>query len=88
MQTGDSVMVGGFGLVGKEQRLTDGVPPVLGRRLATCLHFPGDPANDSGPFLSGLAPAQRDSLVAHSEQEGSRFDIRLQGDQQTASFAV
>lgn len=58
------------------------------KRLATRLYFPGDPANESDPVLSGLAPAERDSLVAHSEQEGLRFDIRLQGEQQTAFFAV
>jgi protocatechuate 3,4-dioxygenase, alpha subunit len=58
------------------------------KRLATRLYFPGDPANESDPVLSGLDPAEQESLVAHSEQGGLRFDIRLQGDPQTAFFAV
>ena len=58
------------------------------KRLATRLYFPGDPANDSDPFLSGLAPTERASLVAHSEEDCLRFDIRLQGEQQTTFFAV
>jgi protocatechuate 3,4-dioxygenase alpha subunit len=38
--------------------------------------------------LSALEPAARATLVARPEDGGFRFDIRLQGDGQTAFFAV
>jgi hypothetical protein len=38
--------------------------------------------------LSRLAPEQRETLVAVSENGGLRFDIRLQGPSHTTFFAV
>src|SRR5262249_37999362 len=57
-------------------------------RLVTRIYFPGDPANDTDPVLSTVDPARRATLVAESTVEGYRFDIRLQGPDETVFFAV
>jgi len=52
-------------------------------RLFTRAYLPG-PATGSDPFVTGLEPAQRDTLLATREADGSlRFDIHLQGDRET-----
>jgi protocatechuate 3,4-dioxygenase alpha subunit len=38
-------------------------------------------------ILRGLEPSQRATLVAHTEDGGLRFDIRMQGDRATVFFA-
>jgi protocatechuate 3,4-dioxygenase alpha subunit len=60
------------------------------KQLATRLYFPDEAtANGDDPILSRLTPAARATLVAHSDGDGSlRFDIHLQGDRQTAFFAL
>ncbi len=58
------------------------------RHLATRLYFPDEPANDGDPVLAALDPGERDTLVARRDGDALRFDIRLQGDQQTVFFAV
>jgi protocatechuate 3,4-dioxygenase alpha subunit len=58
------------------------------RHLATRLYFPDEPANDGDPVLAALDPAERDTLVARREGDTLRFDISLQGDEQTVFFAV
>jgi protocatechuate 3,4-dioxygenase alpha subunit len=59
-------------------------------RLATRLYFPDEPeANAADPVLSSIDdPHARASLVAERSEDGLRFDIRLQGDRETAFFAV
>jgi protocatechuate 3,4-dioxygenase alpha subunit len=54
----------------------------------TRMYFPDDDANASDPVLSALPDADRATLVAEVDGDGFRFDIRLQGDRQTAFFAV
>jgi protocatechuate 3,4-dioxygenase alpha subunit len=55
----------------------------------TRMYFPDEvEANEADPVLSRLTPEQRDTLVAVSDDEGVRFDIRLQGAGQTTFFAV
>jgi protocatechuate 3,4-dioxygenase alpha subunit len=54
----------------------------------TRMYFPGDDANAADPLLSALPDDDRASLVAEADGDGFRFDIRLQGDRQTAFFAV
>jgi protocatechuate 3,4-dioxygenase alpha subunit len=40
------------------------------------------------PVLAELDGRERATLVAHQENGGLRFDIRLQGEEQTAFFLV
>jgi len=59
------------------------------KRVVTRLYFPDEAeANAVDPVLSRLAPEQRETLVAVSDDRGLRFDIRLQGAAQTTFFAV
>jgi protocatechuate 3,4-dioxygenase, alpha subunit len=59
------------------------------KRVATRLYFPDEiEANDADPVLSGLPPGGRESLIAIAEDGVLRFDIRLQGPQETTFFAV
>ena len=58
------------------------------RQLATRMYFPDeDAANAADPVL-GLAGARRETLIARAEQGGLRFDIRLQGDDETVFFEI
>ena len=59
------------------------------KRLATRLYFPDEAeANAADPVLSELGERERATLVAQREDGGLRFDIRLQGSEQTAFFLV
>ena len=59
------------------------------KRVVTRLYFPDETdANAVDPVLSRLAPEQRETLVAASDDGGRRLDIRLQGAAQTTFFAV
>ena len=51
-------------------------------RLFTRAYIPG-PACADDPLLSGLPADRRDTLIATREEQGLRFDIRLQGDGET-----
>ena len=55
----------------------------------TRLYFPDEAeANAEDPVLSAVPEALRSSLVAVEEEGSLRFDVRLQGDDQTTFFAV
>ena len=57
--------------------------------LFTRMYFPDEgEANLADPVLRGIEPAERDTLVAHADGDVLRFDIHLQGDAQTAFFAL
>ena len=59
------------------------------KRLATRLYFPDEEeANAADPVLSELDERERATLVALQENGGLRFDVRLQGEEQTAFFLV
>jgi protocatechuate 3,4-dioxygenase alpha subunit len=59
------------------------------KRVATRMYFPDEhEANGEDPVLAALAPEERDTLVAHAEGGGLRFDIVLQGAGQTTFFAA
>jgi protocatechuate 3,4-dioxygenase alpha subunit len=59
------------------------------KRLATRLYFPDEEeANAADPILSELGERERTTLVAKEENGGLRFDIRLQGEGQTAFFLL
>jgi protocatechuate 3,4-dioxygenase alpha subunit len=59
-------------------------------RVVTRVYFPDErAANEADPVLSAIGdPARRATLVAqHGDQPGEfRFDIRLQGDNETVFF--
>ena len=59
------------------------------KHVVTRMYFPDEEeANATDPVLSGLDEAARSTLVATAEDDGLRFDIRLQGPRQTTFFAV
>jgi protocatechuate 3,4-dioxygenase alpha subunit len=59
------------------------------RHLATFIYFPEEiAANQEDPVLQLLEPAARETLIAHRDGEILRFDIRLQGENETAFFAT
>jgi protocatechuate 3,4-dioxygenase alpha subunit len=59
------------------------------RHLATFIYFPEEiAANQADPVLELLEPAARETLIAHRDGEILRFDIRLQGDNETVFFAT
>ncbi len=58
------------------------------RHQLTRIYFPDEEeANAADPFLSGLAPDERATLLAASADEGIRFDIHMQGPLATTFFA-
>jgi protocatechuate 3,4-dioxygenase alpha subunit len=59
------------------------------KHLFTRIYF-GDEeqAHAADPVLGGLDAAARATLVAAREEDGYRFDVRLQGPDETAFFAV
>jgi protocatechuate 3,4-dioxygenase alpha subunit len=59
-------------------------------RLITRIYFPDEAqANAEDPVLRDLTADERGRLTAGLEPDGSlRFDIRLQGDEQTPFFAI
>jgi protocatechuate 3,4-dioxygenase alpha subunit len=54
------------------------------KQVFTRMYFPGS----SDAVLAALPEEDRATLVAEADGDGLRFDIRLQGDRQTAFFAV
>ena len=60
------------------------------RRLVTRIYFPDEEeANAADPVLSSIEDEQyRRTLVAHIEGDALRFDIHLQGEDQTAFFEL
>jgi protocatechuate 3,4-dioxygenase, alpha subunit len=56
--------------------------------VVTRIYFPDEEANATDPVLSGLDDAARATLIAAREEDGYRFDVRLQGPDETAFFSV
>jgi protocatechuate 3,4-dioxygenase, alpha subunit len=58
-------------------------------RVATRIYFPDEAElNDTDPVLSTIDPARRASLIAVRDGAGLRFDIHLQGPDETVFFDV
>jgi protocatechuate 3,4-dioxygenase alpha subunit len=57
------------------------------RRAVTRVYFPEDKL-ESDPLLVALPPTRRSSLVATPTPDGYRFDVHLQGDQETVFLDV
>ena len=53
--------------------------------VMTRIYFPED-AHEGDPVLSGLSEAERKTLIAVREEDGYRFDVRLQGPDETVFF--
>jgi protocatechuate 3,4-dioxygenase, alpha subunit len=61
----------------------------LTRPVRTRMYFPDEAAaNEEDPVLSAIGPDRRPTLVAVAEGDALRFDIRLQGADETVFFAV
>lgn len=59
------------------------------KHVVTRLYFPDQPANADDPVLSSLDPADRELLVAVPDGDHRyRFDIHLQGENETPFFEV
>jgi protocatechuate 3,4-dioxygenase alpha subunit len=61
------------------------------KQLYTRIYFAGDPANSDDPILALVPPSRRETLFAQPDGAGSgiwKFDIHLQGDQETVFFDV
>lgn len=59
------------------------------RHLPTFVYFPDETeANQADPVLEMLEPAARKRLIARRDGEVLRFDIRLQGEDETVFFAI
>ncbi|WP_163568637.1 protocatechuate 3,4-dioxygenase subunit alpha [Fodinicola feengrottensis] len=58
------------------------------QRVVTRIYFAGDDRNAADPALSTVDPSRRATLIAQPADDGYRFDIYLQGDSETAFFAV
>jgi protocatechuate 3,4-dioxygenase, alpha subunit len=59
------------------------------KRVTTRVYFPDESeANEADPVLASVEPERRPTLVAREDGEVLRFDIRLQGDDETVFFDV
>jgi protocatechuate 3,4-dioxygenase alpha subunit len=57
--------------------------------VVTRIYFPEEAeANAADPVLSGLDDAARATLIAAREEDGYRFDVRLQGPDETVFFTL
>ncbi len=56
------------------------------KRLFTRIYFAGDPANVSDPILALVPADRRHTLMAKQEGNVFRFDIRIQGGDETVFF--
>ena len=59
------------------------------KRLSTRIYFPGNPLNAADVVLNSVAPERRPTLIARVEKPNLlRFDIVLQGENETVFFDV
>jgi protocatechuate 3,4-dioxygenase alpha subunit len=59
------------------------------KRVPTRIYFPDEAeANEADPVLASVDPERRSTLVAREDGEVLRFDIHLQGDDETVFFDV
>jgi len=90
---------GGFELLAVKPEPPDGQAPHLAvsvfargllKRVVTRMYFPDEAeANMADPVLSGVDEGRRSTLVAVREPDGSlRFDVHLQGPDETVFFAL
>jgi protocatechuate 3,4-dioxygenase alpha subunit len=56
--------------------------------VLTRMYFPDEESNRMDPVLTAISDGARATLVAEPREGGLRFDVRLQGDRQTAFFVL
>jgi protocatechuate 3,4-dioxygenase alpha subunit len=56
------------------------------RPVITRIYFPDDPATTTDPLLASIPAGARATMIASRSDDGYRFDIRLQGEGETAFF--
>jgi len=56
--------------------------------LVTRIYFPDHPENERDALLNALPARARATLMARPAADGYRFDVRLQGDDETAFFEL
>jgi protocatechuate 3,4-dioxygenase alpha subunit len=57
-------------------------------RVVTRIYFAGEQANAADPVLLTVPADRRETLIAAAAEDGYRFDIHLQGDDETVFFRV
>jgi len=58
-------------------------------RVVTRIYFADEPeVNAADPVFASVPEDRRDTLLAHRDGDGYRFDIRLQGPGETVFFAL
>jgi protocatechuate 3,4-dioxygenase alpha subunit len=58
------------------------------RRVVTRVYFEDSPENAADPFLSSVEASRSATLVAVADEGGYRFDVRLQGPDETVFLDV
>ena len=62
------------------------------RQIYTRLYFSDEKANDADPILTLVPAERRGTLIAHKQASGGppvyRFDIRVQGENETVFFDI
>ena len=58
------------------------------RQVYTRMYFPDDPANASDMVLNLVPTDRRQTLVARKEASKYRFDVRVQGENETVFFDI
>lgn len=58
------------------------------RRLVTRVYFDDEPTNHTDPLLSSIEEGRRPTLIATSTEGGYRFDVHIQGDDETVFLDV
>jgi protocatechuate 3,4-dioxygenase alpha subunit len=56
--------------------------------VLTRVYFPDEAANASDPVLAGIPEEQRPRLVGELDGGTLRFDVRMQGEDQTPFFTL
>ena len=58
-------------------------------RVVTRIYFADEPAaNAADPVLARVPAQRRDTLIAERAEDGYRFDVVLQGSDETVFFAI
>jgi protocatechuate 3,4-dioxygenase alpha subunit len=57
-------------------------------RVVTRIYFADEPANAADPVLSSVPADRWNTLIAQPAGDGYRFDIKLQGDDETVFFRL
>jgi protocatechuate 3,4-dioxygenase alpha subunit len=56
--------------------------------LHTRMYFPDEAANEEDPVLNAVPEDRRHTLIGEATADGIRFDIRMQGDEETVFFDI